>query len=544
MPIFQSADHLHGYHVTDYERIDWDLGDDADLADLNRAAHALGMRVIVDYVINHSSRYHRWFLEAWPDKAASKRYRDYYIWFPDGEYGYGRDIYYKKLSAKQGWADIPDVNLSNPFMLGYFLDVAKGWMDPNGDGNFDDGIDGLRLDHVTGPDHSVWRLMRKQLKAFRPDVALVAEAFTDTANIADYYHGEFDCSFTFPFYYAAMAVVRDHKNAKDTLGGLFGSLDQAFPTGSWHCPFSSNHDVPWHKTLYQDLGQKVGPMRSLAGLLLATPGTPGLLYGDEVGMVNHRGAFPWTQTGKDNELLQMWRALLQARAKSKALRAGTLSIGSSNKPWDIFVMRRQAGQEQVVAAVNLMGGNFERVRVGFAGAQLAQTGQAYRAVDLLSGVSRPVDEAKSAVVYDFGPNTVRWLRLEAVTSPETPVTVRIECNIQGSVGKLVGGAVPHVSGDHSALAQWNPNKVALRNDGQGGDGQANDTIWTVQFSVSPGTLLAYKFTIDKTGVNGWSGQEWGGDKANRQGYVGDLDSDGVVVFRSLFGAAGVEVIEP
>lgn len=542
MPMLQSADHQHGYHVTDYERVDWDLGDDSDLVALNQAAHALGLHVLIDYVINHSSRFHPWFERALADPEGKTRYRDFYIWCKDGSHGFGRDIYYKKLGVELGWGDIPDLNLANPFVFNYFLDVAKAWMDPNGDGNFEDGVDGFRLDHVTGPDHQVWKAMRRELKAFRPDVALIAEAFTGMAGIADYYHGEFDFSFTFPFYYAAMAVVRDGGHAGDNLGGMFAEVAKASPTGALACPFTSNHDVPWLKTLYGDLGKSDAKMLALAQLALSAPGAPQLLYGDELGLLEHRGPMPWAKAVPENPLLAGWTQLLQARLKSVALQAGTFAMGNSSKAWDVLVFRRQAGPEQVVAALNLLGGNQAGVLVEFPGANLGPA--PVRAVDLVDGTSFAVDEAKGALLLEFLPHQGRWLRLEPKPD-EKPVLVAFEADLQGSVGLVKDGKAVWLTGDHAALGIWTPGAVALHNDGKDGDVAAGDTLWTVQMALPAGAVLAYKHGIAVPGNKSWENVEFGPDKPNRLAYAGDSDGNGTVRVRVLYAAAGpVQVIDP
>ena len=140
MPIAESPSY-HGYDVVDYRAVEQDYGSTADLAALVGAAHQRGIAVIVDLVINHTSREHAWFQDArspgsdhddwylWADEhPAIARSDGSRVWHPDGErfyYGYF-------------WEGMPDLNLANPEVTAELDSVADAWLDA--------GIDGFRID--------------------------------------------------------------------------------------------------------------------------------------------------------------------------------------------------------------------------------------------------------------------------------------------------------------------------------------------------------------------------------------------------------------
>jgi len=172
MPVNVSADKAHGYHVTDPLDIEPEYGDFGSLAQFTAAAHARGMHVIVDLVLNHASRRHPLFLAS---RDAASPFRDWFIWFDASRthYGFGREFGGPRLTVDQGWGDLPDWNWSNPHVRSYLVRGAQNLVALG-------GVDGFRVDHVTGFPHSQFRevvsLIRKETKAWR-DIVLVGEVF-------------------------------------------------------------------------------------------------------------------------------------------------------------------------------------------------------------------------------------------------------------------------------------------------------------------------------------------------------------------------------
>jgi glycosidase len=154
---FWSTNEYHGYHILDYENVDTHFGSPDDLKHLINEAHAKSLRVITDFVPNHCSARHPFFLE-----ASRNRNSRYYNWFYFKKWP---DEYLCFLDVK----DLAKLNLDNPDTRDYMIGVAKYWLSI--------GIDGYRIDHVIGPSHNFWKQFSKELKSSYPDCVLFGEAW-------------------------------------------------------------------------------------------------------------------------------------------------------------------------------------------------------------------------------------------------------------------------------------------------------------------------------------------------------------------------------
>ncbi|MBN2494070.1 MAG: IPT/TIG domain-containing protein [Deltaproteobacteria bacterium] len=384
MPVFESADHAHGYHSMNYYRAERDYGNDTALVDLVRAAHERGMRIVLDLVINHVSRQHPMFQSA--TLQPGSRWRDHFIWFANrsgsdpliSQYGFGRELGGTRLTISSGWGDIPDVNFGNPVARQRFFEVAHYWMDPDGDGDFSDGVDGFRLDHVTGPAHRVWRNLRRELKARRPDLLLLAEVFRDFDNggqgygIKDYYP-EFDLAFTFPFYWVAHGIFAGGEPAGGCaepcgLDWLMAAIDERFADDAVMCFFVENHDVPWYSTVFETFGRSEGKLIAANALMQTLPNTPQLLYGQELGTTHWRGMMPWALDRPDNTLKAAFREQMLLRRDCEALRRGSyrrLDV-TGGPAQDVFAFARTGEQETIVVVINTRGWPADAVEVDLA----------------------------------------------------------------------------------------------------------------------------------------------------------------------------------
>jgi len=159
-PIYKGSAY-HGYHVTDFYRVDPHFGTNEDFARLVREAHRRDIRVILDFVPNHVSRYHPFFIEA--QKNPNSEYRDWFIFkhWPN-DYMCFEDV-----------RDLPKLDLYNPDARNYILDSAEFWL------NF--GIDGFRLDHVVGPPFDLWRDLIRLTHSYSRDIILMPEIWVSGA---------------------------------------------------------------------------------------------------------------------------------------------------------------------------------------------------------------------------------------------------------------------------------------------------------------------------------------------------------------------------
>lgn len=151
-PVYQSPNDDNGYDISNYRDIMTEFGTLEDFKNLLDEAHALGIRIVMDLVVNHSSDEHPWFIES--RKSVDNPYRDYYIWKrgKDGgapnnwgacfggaawEYDAATDMYYLHMFSKKQ----PDLNWENPRLREEIYDMMTWWGEM--------GVDGFRMDVIT-----------------------------------------------------------------------------------------------------------------------------------------------------------------------------------------------------------------------------------------------------------------------------------------------------------------------------------------------------------------------------------------------------------
>ncbi len=401
MPIFASPSD-HGYDTTDYFAIHPKYGTMADLDTLVAAAHARGIRVILDLVLNHTSSRHPWFVESAASPRAPKR--DWYVWRTDDpgwRQPWGGGPTWHEMNGAYFYgvfgSGMPDLNYEDPAVRAEAQAIADFWLER--------GVDGFRLDaarHLVedGPGdqqtntpgtHAFWREFAAHVRAVAPEAILVGENWTSTDKIAEYYGSvdslaggdELTMSFNFPL---AGSIVRSVRTGDpEPIVTTLGDMSRFYPAGVLDATFLTNHDMPRVAT---ELASDPARLRLAAALLLTLPGTPFLYYGEEVGLSggkpdpNIRTPMPWNdrdagggfttgtpwrrfspgreqanvaaQSGDPASLLSHYRRLVHLRASSPALRRGTILLldpGPGNAPLLAFI--REERGERVLVVHNL-----------------------------------------------------------------------------------------------------------------------------------------------------------------------------------------------
>jgi cyclomaltodextrinase len=154
---FYKTSAYHGYHITDFFKIEPHFGNEDNLTELIGKVHKAGMKIIADFVANHCSHKHPFFLDAQNSKNSKYGKWFYFKNWPDD--------YLCFLSFKE----LPKLNLDNGETFNHIVDSAKFWLSL--------GIDGYRLDHCIGPKHKFWKAFRKEVKNDYPDCVLIGEAW-------------------------------------------------------------------------------------------------------------------------------------------------------------------------------------------------------------------------------------------------------------------------------------------------------------------------------------------------------------------------------
>lgn len=319
MPIAESPSY-HGYDVTDYKAVDREYGTADDFRALTEAAHARGIRVVVDLVLNHCSSRHPWFLDAASSPDSAKR--DWFIW-RDADPGYrgpwDQQVWHpasRNASAPFFYAcfsrGMPDLNLTNPAVTAELRDVARFWIQ-------DMGVDGFRLDAIKhliedGETQENTQATIDWLDAFNayckslnPDLFTVGEVWSTTDQVARYIPGGVDTAFEFDL---ARTVIEglNHGDAsaiRERIATVADAYDTPVAT------FLTNHDQP---RLMSQLGGYEARVRAAATILLTLPGVPFLYYGEEIGQTGDkpdpdiRTPMQWDATGEIFSKAVPWRA--------------------------------------------------------------------------------------------------------------------------------------------------------------------------------------------------------------------------------------------
>lgn len=306
-PFFPSPMADFGYDVSDYCSVDPIFGTLADFDALVADAHDLGIKVVIDWVPNHSSDQHPWFVDARSSRTAE--HRDWYVWreptpdggppnnwvqtWTDGEPAWTLDPATDQWYLHLFLPEQPDLNWRSPDLVAAMHDVLRFWLDR--------GVDGFRMDvlHALGKDaelvddpeeflpiphsglnhhestHQIIRDLRSVLEEYDGDRMMVGEVFLlDMAMVATYYdHGHgVHLAFNFPPLFTPWDATWWRKQVEQ--------VEQIIEPAGWPTWVLSNHDQVRHRTRYGSDERA----RAAAVLLLGLRGTPFLYAGEELGL--------------------------------------------------------------------------------------------------------------------------------------------------------------------------------------------------------------------------------------------------------------------
>jgi maltose alpha-D-glucosyltransferase/alpha-amylase len=329
LPFYPSPLRDDGYDIADYENIHPSYGTLDDFDRFIETAHRLGIRVITELVINHTSDQHPWFQAARRAPAGSRE-RDYYVWSDTNQKYQGvRIIFTDTETSNWQWDDTakayywhrffhhqPDLNFDNPDVLASVIRVMQFWLDR--------GVDGLRLDAVPylieregticenlDETHDVLKKIRAALDARYPDRMLLAEANQWPADVRPYFGDGDECHMAFHFPLMPRMFMAIRQEDRHPITEILRQTPEIPESCQW-AMFLRNHDEltlemvtdEERDYMYQayaaepQMRVNVGIRRRLApllensrrriellnALLFSMPGTPVIYYGDEIGM--------------------------------------------------------------------------------------------------------------------------------------------------------------------------------------------------------------------------------------------------------------------
>lgn len=402
MPIMPSPSY-HKYDVTDYMAIDEEYGTMDDFRALVAECHALGIRIIIDLPLNHTSTRHPWFLSA--VESIQKRkydspYIDYYCFTetPGSKYVQisGSSWYYEEQFAG---GNMPDLNLDSEAVRAEIRGIVNFWLT-------DVGVDGFRLDAVTSyyaqdTERNVAFLdaLKAMCEEAKPGAYLVGEAWVGQTALADYWQSTVDSFFLFPSAQAEGFIVKAllgrSADATKFVTGLETALS-LLPEGRTLAPFLCNHDTGRTIGLLQ--ARKLPERAKFAqGVLGMMPGNVFTYYGDEIGMVgagddpNKRLAMYWNdgdmtqqppgvtsleyaypcaddQLTDPDSLLNYCRAVNHARLATPLIARGENTTLYYDK--NVVLMQRTLDGERCFIAMNFSRSDAQTVEIAATGLTL------------------------------------------------------------------------------------------------------------------------------------------------------------------------------
>ena len=323
-PVYQSPNDDNGYDISDYEAIMTEFGTMADFDEMLNKAHSLGIKIVMDLVVNHTSDEHKWFVESRSSKDNPKR--DYYIW-KDGKGGkepnnWGSAFsgsawqldettgqYYLHLFSKKQ----PDLNWENDKVREEVYSMMTRW--------FDKGIDGFRMDVISliskdqsfpdGPTygglygsfescangprvHEFLQEMNKKVLS-KYDIMTVGECAGVTLEEAKQYANSEGTELNMVFQFEHVGLDDDENMKWSTkkmplvpLKENLSKWQKGLNKVAWNSLYFCNHDQP---RIVSRLGSEKDEYRELSAKCIATclhmmQGTPYVYQGEELGMTN------------------------------------------------------------------------------------------------------------------------------------------------------------------------------------------------------------------------------------------------------------------
>lgn len=329
----------HKYDVTNYFDIDLGFGTLESYKRLIEEAHKRDMRILLDFVINHTSSSHPWFISAKSDPDS--QYRDYYVWDnPTSETHVSTKGWYSvpggdEMYFASFWSEMPELNFDNPKVRSEIKDIAKYWLDL--------GVDGFRIDaakHVYDINeypkgtpvltkNLEWFIeFNHYIKTVKEDAFLLLETWDNYNSVAHFLNGS-DSAFNFDMGTAIISSVvsENRKSVQNTLTRIHNAYDK-ITLDYVDSVFLANHD---QDRVMSQLGGDVDKAKLAATIQFTLPGLSWIYYGEEIGMLGSkpdediREGFKWTsdQASAPNSRWRQWKHNLDTDALDMQMRDET-----------------------------------------------------------------------------------------------------------------------------------------------------------------------------------------------------------------------------
>lgn len=343
-PIFQSTSN-HRYNTYDYYKIDPKLGDITEFKEFLDLAHRNNIRVIIDGVFNHCGR----GFFAFNDILENENHSAYKDWFHINSYPL--DAYSpgeaENYTAWWKFKSLPKFNTDNPDVRKFIYGVAKYWIDL--------GVDGWRLDVPNEiNDDLFWQEFRHVVKSANNEAYLLGEIWTIAPRWVDEQH--FDGLMNYPLRDAILQILQSNSTESIHFNRQIDSLLSAYPIQNLNSMYNmlGSHDT---ERLFTQLACDTKKAKLAVLIQFTFPGSPGIYYGDEIGLQGGRDpdcrkAFPWDQSSWNFELFYWSKTLISLRNRFGAIRRGSFESVFADDHNRKYVFLRKLGNEQVIAVIN------------------------------------------------------------------------------------------------------------------------------------------------------------------------------------------------
>jgi len=294
----------HKYDVVDYYGIDNEYGTIEDYKHLVKEAHAKGIKILIDLVVNHTSSEHPWFKASCMNDA---KYKDFYVWSKTDS---GGNWHKNPMNPNERyfayfWEKMPDLNFENKNVREEVKKIGRYWLK-------EIGVDGYRIDaaqHIYEPNDTVrnniwWTEFRNDMLKINPYVYLVGEVWNKDSMVATYFKSSLNGCFNFDLSNSIIQCVEknDATNFVNKLQSIH-QLYKSYNSNFRDVIFISNHDQDRYRSTFNGDTSKT---KLAFTMLMTLPGIPFLYYGEEIGMLGkspdefRREPFLWSKKDAGN----------------------------------------------------------------------------------------------------------------------------------------------------------------------------------------------------------------------------------------------------
>ncbi len=344
-PIYEGLNY-HGYHITDFTKVDKRFGDNQLLKELVAKAHKLDLKVILDFVPNHTSQEHKFFKQAQDNRESI--YSDWYIF-----YDWPND--YETFC---GLSDLPKINTENPAARKYLIEEVIL------DLVLEYEVDGLRMDYAYGPAHDFWVELRRKVKELAPETCLLGEVW-EGPGITKEYVGELDGCFDFSIVWSFRELfIYGSKDVSEFVADL-DYIEELFPSEFIRGLFLDNHDM---SRFLWEAGNDKERLKLAAICQFSLNGMQFIYYGTEVGLSQKSACFDDNTGGiifdnsrefmlwgekQDKSLHSFYQRLCQIRKENPVLAKGQRETILADTEKNILVYKKYNQSESVIIILNV-----------------------------------------------------------------------------------------------------------------------------------------------------------------------------------------------